>query len=65
MHLAVESCRQYGPDGFCSTFVSDFGNQTDCFCDTCELYVDYAWTCDSLCDGCTYNSTLNFHTCPL
>ena len=62
--LAQDSCRQYGTSGFCSTFVTSFGYQTSCYCSACRYWNASSRTCSSLCSGCTYDSSGNYHYCP-
>jgi|GEM_PF-4569254 len=53
------------PAGFCSTFVTAFGSQTSCFCNTCSA-PNVAGQCRPLCatpSDCRYFESGNFHTC--
>ena len=52
--------------GFCSTFVTSFGHQTMCFCNTCSLPVGSNNQCSPLCarpSDCRYYAASNAHTC--
>ena len=66
--LAVNHCptRTGRASGLCSTFVSDFGHQTECFCDECSIYDAFGRQCRALeCGGggrCRYLQG-NVHVC--
>ncbi|WP_163998713.1 hypothetical protein [Pyxidicoccus caerfyrddinensis] len=52
--------------GLCSTFVTSFGHQTGCFCNTCSLPAGSNNQCSPLCarpSDCRYYAASNTHTC--
>ena len=64
--LVATNCKQEtgSSAGFCSTFVTSFGWENQCYCNTCSYQLGN--TCQPLCSGsstCSYNAPGNFHTC--